>query len=158
MEQAAVNLDELYAAHSAYLNKYMYKLTRDREDAADLVQDIFLKLCLQGSLPDHPKAWLSQTGYRLFIDQWRRKQRLSQLQLEKAYCNIAAPEQAALDREFERYVDRLLLRLNPRMRTALYLRIYRHSSYEEIARMLDCSQNTVKTFIRRGKAQLSKWL
>ncbi|MBP1996100.1 RNA polymerase sigma factor [Paenibacillus eucommiae] len=168
MEQAVVKLtkltkldelDELYAEHSVYLNKFMLKLTRNREEAADLVQEIFLRLCEQESLPEHPKSWLSQTGYRLFIDQWRRKQRISWLPLDHyAVSSQTTPEQVVLDMEFKRFVRRLLLQLKPRMHAALYLRIYKQSSYREIARQLDCSENTVKSFVRRGKAQLSKLL
>ncbi|WP_054023584.1 RNA polymerase sigma factor [Bacillus sp. FJAT-28004] len=159
MEQEAADLNDLYAAHSVYLNKSMYYLTRNREEAADLVQEAFLRLCLQDSLPHNPKSWLSQTGYRLFIDKWRRTKRVSFLPID--YYTVSSqttPEQAVLDMEFERLVYQLLLRFKPRMRTALYLRIYKQFSYEEIASLLDCSENTVKSYIRRGRAQLSKWL
>ncbi|MFD0711219.1 RNA polymerase sigma factor [Paenibacillus sp. GCM10027626] len=159
MEQMAANLDELYEMHSGYLNKYMLNLTRNREEAADLVQEIFLRLCQQERLPEHPKSWLSQTGYRLFIDQWRRKQRFARiLPEEQAMPDFASPEQAVLDREFERRVRQLLLGLSPQTRTAIYMRVYEHASYIEISRRLGCPVNTVKSKIRRGRVQLSKWL
>ncbi len=145
MEQVAANLNDLYKAHSVNLSRFMLKLTRNQEDANDLVQETFLRLCQQDSLPERPKEWLSQTGYRLFIDQWRRKQRISRLPLD--YFPVPrhdTPEQAVLDMEFERYVRRLLLRFKPRMRTALYLRLYKQSSYGEVAQLLGCSENTVK--------------
>ncbi|MCD9026212.1 RNA polymerase sigma factor [Cohnella silvisoli] len=159
MERVAANLNDLYTAHSVNLSRFMLRLTRNQEEANDLVQDTFLKLCQQDNLPEHPKEWLSLTGYRLFVDQWRRKQRISGLPLHYlAVSNPDTPEQAVLDMEFDRFVRRLLLRFKPRMRTALYLRIYKQTSYGEIAQLLDCSENTVKSFVRRGKSQLSKWL
>jgi RNA polymerase sigma-70 factor (ECF subfamily) len=69
-----------------------------------------------------------------------------------------SPEQAVIDREFERQVRMLLLRFTPRMRTAMYLRIYKQESYGDIARRLDCPENTVKSIIRRGRTKLSTWL
>jgi RNA polymerase sigma factor (sigma-70 family) len=158
MERAAANLDELYSAHSVYLNKFMFKLTRDQEEAADLVQEIFLRLCQQERLPEHPKTWLSRTGYRLFIDQWRRKQRYSMLQLDHSLTSRDTTEQVILDREFDRFVRLLLLRLKPLSRNAFHLRIYEQCSYGEISRLLGCSENTVKSCIRRGREQISKWL
>jgi len=158
MELAAANLDELYTAHSVYLRRYMHKLTGNQEEAADLVQEIFLKLCQQDNLPEHPKAWLSRTGYRLFVDHWRRRQRRSRLQLDEGLSNPITPEQALLDMEFDTLVRRLLLRFQPRTRTAFYLRIYKHFSYGEIAKLLGCSENTIKSCMRRGKAQLLHWL
>jgi RNA polymerase sigma factor (sigma-70 family) len=158
MEQAAANLDELYTTHSVYLNRFMFKLTRNQEEAADLVQEIFLRLCQKDDLPEHPKEWMSLTGYRLFVDQWRRKQRCSRLPLDHSMPNHNITEQAVLDREFERLVRLLLLRLNPLSRTAIHLRVFEHCSYGEISRRLGCPENTVKSCIRRGRAQLSRWL
>lgn len=159
MERNPASLGELFSAHAIYLNKFMLNLTRNREEAADLVQEIFLKLCQQDRLPEHAKEWLALTGYRLFVDQWRRKQRISWLPLDyQAKSSHITPEQAVLDREFERLVWRLLLRFKTRMRTALYLRFYKQSSLDEIAQMIGCPENTVKSYIRRGKKQLSKWL
>jgi RNA polymerase sigma factor (sigma-70 family) len=158
MEQAATNLDELYTAHSVYLNKFMLKLTRNQEEAADLVQEIFLRLCQKDNLPEHPKEWLSLTGYRLFVDQWRRKQRCSRLPLDHTFPTHNITEHAVLDREFERLVRLLLLRLNPLSRSAIHLRVFEQRSYGEISRLLGCSENTIKSCIRRGRAQLSRWL
>ncbi|QJD84429.1 RNA polymerase sigma factor [Cohnella herbarum] len=159
MERVTADLGELYTAHYLYLNKFMLNLTRNREEAADLVQEIFLRLCQQNRLPEHAKEWLALTGYRLFVDQWRRKRRVSWQPLDdSAISNRTTPEQAVLDREFERLVRRLLLRFNSRMRTALYLRFYKQFSCGEIARLLDCPENTVKSYLRRGRKQLSAWL
>jgi RNA polymerase sigma factor (sigma-70 family) len=158
VERAEAKLDELYAAHSVYLNKYMFKLTRNQEEAADLVQEIFLRLCQKDNLPEHPKEWLARTGYWLFIDQWRRKQRYSKLPIDHGLPSCDTTEQAVLDREFERLVRLLLLRLKPLSRTAFHLRIYEQCSYGEISRLLGCSENTVKSCIRRGREQISKWL
>ncbi|WP_372663710.1 RNA polymerase sigma factor [Cohnella sp.] len=127
--------------------------------ATNLVQEIFLKLCQQDRMPEHPKEWLSLTGYRLFVDRWRRNKRAAWLPLDYyAVSSEATPEQALLDKEFETLVLRLLLRFKPRMRTAFYLRIFKQFSYGEFARKLGCSENTVKSFIRRGKAQLANLL
>lgn len=159
MEQAAEIVNELYAAHADNLNRYMYKLTRNREEAADLVQEAFLRLIMQGDdLPSYPKTWLSQTGYRLFIDQWRRRKRIQWQPLcDRMPCQ-AMLEQEVVDGDFERFVWSLLSRLKPLTRAALYLRIFKQLSYSEIAVQLGCNENTVKTHIRRGRAQLAEWL
>ncbi|WP_090579613.1 sigma factor-like helix-turn-helix DNA-binding protein [Paenibacillus sp. OV219] len=38
------------------------------------------------------------------------------------------------------------------------MRIFKQSSYSEIAGQLGCNENTVKTQIRRGRAQLAEWM
>jgi RNA polymerase sigma factor (sigma-70 family) len=159
MTPAEDNLDELFASFSIELNRYMFKLTGDKEDAADLVQEAFLRLCQQESLPEHPRAWLSKTSYRLFVDRWRRNQRVVWLPLDPTLPGTTSlPEQAAIDREFDTKVRRLLSRLHPRTREAFHLRIYGQYNYGEIASLLGCSENTIKSCMRRGRASLSKWL
>lgn len=159
MERKRAEVADLYSRHAPYLNKFMLRLTRNREEAADLVQEVFVKLCLQERLPEHAKEWMALTGYRLFVDQWRRRKRTVGLRFEAASrADFIAPEQAALDREFESAVQRLLLRFKRRKRTALYMRLYEHAGSGEISKWLDYPENTVKSDIRRGRKQLSEWL
>jgi len=149
---------QAFIAHAPYLRNYMLKLTLDPESAADLVQEAFVRLLLQEHFPPYPRAWLARTGYRLFVDQWRRKQRESRESPNTEPADWMTPEQALLDREFEDRVNRLLLRLHPKTREVFRLRIYDQLSYVEIANRLNCSENTVKTCVRRGRAKLAKWL
>ncbi len=159
VERKRAEVADLYSQHAPYLNKFMLRLTGNREEAADLVQEVFVKLCLQERLPEHAKEWMALTGYRLFVDQWRRRKRTVGLRFEAASrADFIAPEQAALDREFESAVQRLLLRFKRRKRTALYMRLYEHAGSGEISKRLDYPENTVKSDIRRGRKQLSEWL
>ncbi|WP_199619686.1 RNA polymerase sigma factor [Paenibacillus alkalitolerans] len=151
-------VSDLYGAHRAFLHNYLMKLTCNRDEAADLVQDIFVRLCQQNSLPECPKSWLFKTGYRLFIDRLRRKRRVVLIPLDHSIPSGATPEQEAIDNEFDLLVRSSLRRLHPQTRTALYLRIFEQSTYGEIAELLGCPENTVKSYIRRGRFQLSKSL
>lgn len=150
--------DNLFAAHAPYLRNYMFQLTRDREDAADLVQEAFLRLCQQERLPPYPRTWLARTGYRLFVDEWRRRRRAREVELPPTSACSATPEQAYLEREFADQLDMLLQRLHPRARDAFRLRIHRSLSYGDIAQMLDCSENAIKSCMRRGRIHLARWL
>ncbi len=149
----------LYAAHAGDLNRYLLYLTRNREEAADLVQEVFLKLCQQERPPERAKEWMASTGYRLFVDRWRRGRRIRWLPLEGGEArSLRAPEQDLLDKEFAEAIRLLMLRFQSRRRSVMVLRFYKEYSCGEIARVLGCSENTVKSDIRRGKMQLSKWL
>jgi len=159
MERKQAEVAELYVKYAQYLNIFLLRLTRNREEAADLVQEVFLRLCLQDRLPEHAKEWMALTGYRLFVDQWRRRKRTAGLRFELIpFAEFVSPEQAALDREFEISVQQLLLRFKLRKRTALYMRLYKQAGSGEISKLLDYPENTVKSDIRRGRRQLSEWL
>ncbi len=70
--------EKLVSPHFNNLYKLAYRLTGQRDNAEDLVQDLLLKIYprleeMQGI--DKLAAWLSRVLYRLFIDQYRQQQR-----------------------------------------------------------------------------------
>ncbi|MFC4600133.1 RNA polymerase sigma factor [Cohnella hongkongensis] len=159
MKRTTAEVGELYAAYRSDLNRYMLYLTRNREEAADLVQEVFLRLCQQERLPERAKEWMASTGYRLFVDRWRRSRRIRWQPLDRLELRSPhSPEQAYLDQELAEAMRLLLPRFQSRRRSVLTLRLYKQYSCREIARVLGCSENTVKSDIRRGKRQLSQWL
>ncbi|XID95980.1 RNA polymerase sigma factor [Paenibacillaceae bacterium WGS1546] len=159
MERQRIELGEVYERYASDLYRFMLRLTRNREDAADLVQDVFLKLCQQATLPERAREWMATTGYRLFVDRWRRERRAVDTPPGLVPSDVfIAPEQAVLDLEFDRFVRRMLLRFKRGRREALYMRLYEQTSCAEIARLLMCPENTVKSHLRRGRRQLSEWV
>ena len=65
----------LIRPHLERMYRLAYRLTRDREDAQDLVQDVLLKLCPQLDRlaeVDAIVAWLNRVVYHQFIDNQRR--------------------------------------------------------------------------------------
>src|SRR5262249_1400003 len=68
----------LIAPHAEALFRAAYRLTGNRADAEDLVQDVcvraFANLRTLEAL-DRPKAWLLKIQYRVFIDGARRRRR-----------------------------------------------------------------------------------
>lgn len=159
MERKRDELGELYEKHAPDLYRIMLRLTRNREDAADLVQDVFLKLCRQETLPERAREWMTTTGYRLFVDRWRRRRRAAETPPGPVPSDVfVAPEQAVLDLEFDRFVRRMLLRFKRGRRAAMYMRLYKQTGSAEIARLLECPENTVKSHLRRGRRLLSEWV
>ncbi|HVS25696.1 MAG TPA: RNA polymerase sigma factor, partial [Gammaproteobacteria bacterium] len=68
----------LIAPHADALFRAAYRLTGNRADAEDLVQDVCVRAC--ANLPtletlERPKAWLLKIQYRLFVDCARHRGR-----------------------------------------------------------------------------------
>ena len=64
------NIDRLYG--------YAFSLTRDSEEASDLVQDCFLRALESARQPDEPaayRAWLFRILRNAWIDCWRKRGR-----------------------------------------------------------------------------------
>lgn len=126
---------------------------RDPSDAEDAVQETFLRLIREDrefAGEEHVKAWLIHTAKNVCRDELRRLRR-RELPLEEAR-NAAAPVPE---------IDETLAAvraLPEKYRLAIYLFYYEGLSVEQISRLLDRKESTVRSDLRRGRAQLKKLL
>jgi RNA polymerase sigma-70 factor (ECF subfamily) len=67
--------DALVATYQAPVVNYLSRLMGDREDAADLAQDTFLKvyLALPGLRPDHVRGWVYRIATNVCLDALRHR-------------------------------------------------------------------------------------
>ncbi len=68
----------LLTSHLGDLYRFAWRLTRHKETAEDLVQDLFVSLDLRSVDPEtvrNPRAWLSRILYCRFVEHWRRENR-----------------------------------------------------------------------------------
>jgi RNA polymerase sigma-70 factor, ECF subfamily len=160
--QATIPFDQLYNLYALPLQHYLFRFTRNHEDAADLSQEAFLRLHQNGVRPETAKAWLFRTGYHLFVDKWRKKKHYSYLPLEQIPEPVLdgeySPERALLASETEREVDHALMKLKPRDRTVLKLLKQGDVSYQEIARRTGYSENLVKSIIFRARGRMRRMM
>jgi len=151
---------QLYKKYAAPLQNYLFRYTRNYEDAADLTQEAFLRLHQRDVRPETAKAWLFRTGYHLFIDKWRKKKKYTFLPLDTIPEPLdegeTLPEQAALVSETESEVDEALQRLKPRDRAVLQLLRQEDVTYQEIARRTGCSEKLVKSIIFRARGRMRR--
>jgi RNA polymerase sigma-70 factor (ECF subfamily) len=150
------------------------RLLEDSADAADVVQDVFLKVFrnighFRGD--SSLKTWI----YRIAVNEARNQQRWFgrhrgkevsfEHESEDAPGYAAwlpdptpGPFEEALDHEVRALVEEGLQRISGTYRAALVLREVEELSYEEIAEILELSLGTVKSRILRGREALRKEL
>ena len=150
------------------------RLMDDPADAADVVQEVFLKVFRNiGSFRQDSslKTWI----YRIAVNEarnhrrWfsRHRRREVGLEFDGAAENRRgvedwipdpgrSPYEAALDRETQALIEAALANVNPRFRAALVLRELEGLSYEEIGEILNITLGTVKSRILRGREALRK--
>ena len=141
-------------------------LTRDAEEARDLVQDTLLKalasLHVFGA-GTNMNAWLMKIMLNLFIDGYRRRAARPQLVplCEKAlemgppHELDPGPPSARISSE---QLHHALADLNPLFRDAYQLRIVEKLSYQQIALRLGIPSSTVGTRLRRARQELRRVL
>ena len=166
--------EELIERYEQQLYGMIYRLLGNSTDAADVVQEVFLKVFRTiGSFREQSslRTWI----YRIAVNEahnhrrWfaRHCNREVSMEVERADrqnpLEIAAdpgrsPFDQALDGENRMLIERALTRINPVFRTAVVLRDIQNLSYEEIAEILQVSLGTVKSRILRGREALRREL
>jgi RNA polymerase sigma-70 factor, ECF subfamily len=137
-------------------------LLRDRQAAAELTQDVFVRAyerlpSFDASRPMKP--WLVKIGYRLAQDRWRRQAAEGNLQQSASGVAVRRqPEKNALDALVQDERDRALWRrveaLPLAERTAVILYYREGLSVDEVAQVADVTAGTVKTLLFRARSHL----
>jgi len=149
-------LESLYDASARALYGLALWRTGSKDDAADVVQQVFLRLAeRRGRLEDveDPRAWLLSVTHRAAIDLCRRRSVRKAESLDT--CGfLAAPAQNP-----ERVIDaqrasRLVAELPPEQRVAIYLHHYVGHTFEEAGRILGIPQFTAASRCRQGLKKL----
>lgn len=149
-----------------------YRMSRNAEDAEDLVQETFLKgyrSYSQFTPGTNLKAWLFRILKNTFINEYRRKQaapyKSDFAEIEDAFESQLAPEaagqmknpeQEALENSFDENVQRALDLLPADYRMAVLLADIEGFSYREIAEILEIPVGTVMSRLYRGRKLLEE--
>ncbi len=149
------------------------RLLNDPSDAADIVQEVFLKIFRNIGSFRHGsslKTWI----YRIAVNEaynhrrWFSRHQRQEVAFgpdENAPAHVdsfadpsRSPFDEAASHETRALVEAALEKLNPKFRAAVVLRDIEDLSYEEIAAVLEVSLGTVKSRILRGREALRRIL
>ena len=141
----------------------IYSLGGDQTSAADVTQQVFLKLMtrIQQFRGDSEFAtWL----YRLVLNTCRDEQRKQRrfVPLADSLFPIAKPDKSPranyARKEISERVQAAIGELKPKLRWPILLKYVEGMSYEEIGAVLGCSKGTVASRLNRGHKALSRKL
>ncbi|WP_256930646.1 sigma-70 family RNA polymerase sigma factor [Pseudomonas sp. ABC1] len=150
-------LDSLYRDHHGWLQGWLRKRLGDREQAADISHDTFLRLLASRRMPEHGEGrrFLAQIARNLVIDQWRR-QRIEQAYLDTLAAQPEAHspslETRALVIETLMQIDAMLDGMPARVREAFLLSQFEGLTYPQIAERLQVSISSVQKYMLRAIA------
>ncbi len=155
-ERAA--FDALVRRWAGPVSGYARRVTGDADTAAELTQDIWLRVVRGvGRVDDTSRfrSWLFGIAHRAFADQLRRKYRAAQpLPAEDDVADADAGEA-----EFDvAAVERGLARLAPVEREILTLFYLEELAIDEVATSLSIPTGTVKSRLHRARKQLRREL
>ena len=155
--------DELMRRYERLVFKAAYGFGRNRENALDITQQVFLKAYrgLKSFREDADlKTWLLRITYHEGIN-WTRERGRSTDRNEPLVDDIPLAgdqEQRLLADEREKLLASAMAKLNQRHRTAIELRYRQGLPISEIATVLQCSEGVAKNMLFRGVRTLRQAL
>jgi RNA polymerase sigma-70 factor (ECF subfamily) len=152
-------IETLYQQHAPKVFRFAYGLCGDAHLANDLVAETFVRAMLASTpiVTETVHAYLFTIARRLYLKEWRRHQRHSEL--EDVHCDMApGPEEQAIDAQTFKHTLDALQQLPELDRTALLMRAEDAVPYEDIARTLDISISSARVKVFRARLKLSQLL
>lgn len=152
-EKLLGQLDSLY--------NFACRLTRNREEAEDIVQEASLR----GFKSYHKftegtnfKAWMFTIVRNIFINEYRKKSREPlKVNYEDAENFISLPEFTGFEEElFSEALQQSLGQLPEELRTALMLFYVEELPYKEIAKVMKCPVGTVMSRLFMARQCMKK--
>ena len=159
--------------HQTSVLNLIYRFIGDRTQAKDLAQEVFFRVW-QAAGSYQPKAkfttWIYRITANLCINELKSSRRRKLFQFlrfgedqentieEVLVDDSPSPEDLLLSREQSRRISDALQSLPANQRMALVLRRYDNLSYQEIARILNCSVSAVESLLVRAKRTLQEKL
>jgi RNA polymerase sigma-70 factor (ECF subfamily) len=156
------------------LFNFIFRTLRDETEAEDVAQNVFLQVYKSRARYERTakfSTWLFTIARNLCLNEIRRRSRHPAESLEESHAEhddqpqrqyedkrIFLPTETALHGELAVKIEEALAELPENQRTAILLCRQDELSYEEIAKVLDCSLSATKSLIHRGRETLKEKL
>jgi len=164
--------DNEFMPHINSMYNFGYRLTLDRDDAKDLVQDTYLKsyrFIESFQKGTNAKAWLFRILKNSFINDYRKKSKepskVDYQEVETYYNSEEVDRQITPDLRVESLKDMIgdeisnaLNSLDVDFRTVIILCDLEGFKYEEMAKILDIPIGTVRSRLHRARNLLKEKL
>jgi len=147
---------------------FLGRMVRDRAQAEDLAQEVFLRV-YRAREKYKPSAkfttWLFRIATNLALNSVRdERHHLRNVSIDESFdagegremarIDVASPAPGALDgllaRQRARHIRRAILALPEKQRAAVLLHKYQGMDYDEIGRVLECSESALKSLLFRA--------
>ena len=160
-------LKEIYDKYHTKVYRIAYGVVRQREDALDIVQEVFIKLFrsiknFKGR--SHFYTYLYRMTMNTAIDHARKvgKKFVSSLDEEGSFEPSdgaeKGPERILLQKELEERVKVAMDKLPGEQKAAIIFRDVEGLSYQEMAEAMGCSIGTVMSRLHYGRKRMQEFL
>jgi RNA polymerase sigma-70 factor (ECF subfamily) len=166
MSMEPPSFQEIVSRYDKRLFNTMLAYLGEREEALDVTQEALLaafRAYAKFRGQSDPFTWLYRIAVNIAKKRFRRRRRREELQVHHqavgegaGEVDLRTPEAELLEREKARLLREAISQLPEDQREAIILAYVDQMSYEEIARVQECSLGTVKSRIHRGRLALGR--
>ena len=168
---------EIVQQYNRRIYNICYRFCGSPDDAADLTQEVFIKIYRTMNTFDGTRAafmtWVTTVTRNLLVDHFRKgkydrmtdsleampgSQEDGLTLAEQLEDQSAGPEERVSSSQTQKMVHEALQKLSPELREAVILRDLQDMDYKEIAQVLKIPEGTVKSRINRGRTELARLL
>ena len=161
--------EEIVRVYHGRIYNLAYRYTRNCALSEDLTQEIFIRVyqSLSSFRPESGNLinWLLKVSRNLIIDHYRQRRKLQLVggsdiieQLDFGDSRQRDALNTLEQQQTAKLVWDCLGALTPELREAVILRDLEEMTYQEIERLLNVPEGTVKSRINRGRIELAKVL
>ena len=150
--------------YSSRLFRLAYRLMGNREEAEDIVQEVYLKLWgMRTELPGYNsiEALSVRITRNLCLDLLRRRKTTHEVikqQQNKPETYPETPDQVYEKEEKAEMIHALIAALPEPQRSLVHLRHLEGKEYEEISEMVNMNVNAIRVSISRARKQMREML
>jgi RNA polymerase sigma factor (sigma-70 family) len=161
--------DKLVRRYQSRIYSLVYNMTSSKEDAEDMVQDVFVKAYLslknfRGTASFY--TWIYRIAINRTINFLKKRKKRQALSLndvddgverDPVYVELSARQSPVRDAslaELQEKLNKALLTLSEKHRTVVVLHDIQGVPHDEIARMMGCSVGTVRSRLFYARQQL----
>lgn len=167
-EKNAERYAEIIERYQGKLFAYLYRLIGNRDEAEDLLQDVFIKAYKNLHSYDVSRkfsSWIYRIAHNEAVNYIKRKSLKRFISWEDisstkdklvSQSTEDGADDAWIRKESIKEVDDAIKRLPIKYKQVLLLRYFSDKSYEEIGEILGKPVNTVGTLINRAKKNLAE--
>lgn len=153
----------LFDRYKGRIYQWLYWNCGARAVAEELTQEIFLKVyhARRGYRPQSFRAWIYTIARNQLKDHWKKRGEVLVDDIDQrpvsGFAELMSEEESLILKQEREEIQTAIEELPERQREAITLWLSEDWSYEQMAVMMDCSEQAVKNLIHRAKRELVDW-
>lgn len=152
--------EALYRRYHPRLLRFCHRLNGQLESLEEIVNDTMLVIWRKASSYDptcRPSTWIFGIAYRKTLENLRRRRRHNRFESLDSHPGLHQPSPSSVH-ETADWLHTAFMELSEEHRSVVELTYYYGMSYKEIAQVVGCPENTVKTRMFHARKKLQSIL